>query len=154
MIQRIQTVYLLVIAILMIVLLFVPIAQVVVLGDGSYNFYTYGVVQIGDETTVSIVYYWALLTLSVCTIVLPLLTVFLYKKRFVQIRLCIVEIILLIGSLILMWYHIHQFGNKLNADVLYKFGFILPVMCIILTYMAIQGILKDIKLLKSYDRIR
>ena len=143
----------LVITIFMIVPLFVPIAQVVVPGDGSYNFYTYGVVQVGDET-VSIVYYWALLTLSVCTIALSLLTVFLYKKRFVQIRLCIVEIILLIGVLILMWYHIHQFGNKLNAEVLYKFGFILPVICIIFTYMAIRGILKDIKLLKSYDRIR
>lgn len=97
-------------------------------------------------------YYWALFILSLFTILLPLITIFLYKKRFLQVRLCIVEIVLLIGSGILMWYHIRQFGA--DATVLYKFSFILPVVCIIFTYMAIRGIVKDIKLLKSYDRIR
>ena len=128
MIQRIQTIYLLVVAIIMTIPLYVPIAQLLIPNDASYNFFTYGVV--------------------------PLVNVFLFKKRFLQLRLCIVEIILLIGAIILMWYHINQFADKMNAEILYKFSLILPVICIIFTYLAIRGILKDIKLLKSFDRIR
>ena len=99
-------------------------------------------------------HYWALLIMNIFTIGIPLVNVFLFKKRFLQLRLCIVEIILLIGAIILMWYHINQFANKMNAEILYKFSLILPVICIIFTYLAIRGILKDIKLLKSFDRIR
>ncbi|WP_294143196.1 DUF4293 domain-containing protein [uncultured Sanguibacteroides sp.] len=151
MIQRIQSIYLFVIGILMVLPLCVPIARIVVPNDTNYDFFAYGIVE--KSTEVSFVsYYWALLILSLFTILLPLITIFLYKKRFLQLRLCIVEIILLIGSAILMWYHIRQFGS--DATVLYKFSFILPVVCIIFTYMAIRGIVKDIKLLRSYDRIR
>ena len=106
------------------------------------------------ENSVLQAHYWALLIMNIFTIGIPLVNVFLFKKRFLQLRLCIVEIILLIGAIILMWYHINQFANKMNAEILYKFSLILPVICIIFTYLAIKGILKDIKLLKSFDRIR
>ena len=141
MIQRIQTIYLLVVAIIMTIPLYVPIAQLLIPNDASYNFFTYGVVLIGENSVLQ-AHYWALLIMN------------MFKKRFLQLRLCIVEIILLIGAIILMWYHINQFADKMNAEILYKFSLILPVICIIFTYMAIRGILKDIKLLKSFDRIR
>lgn len=153
MIQRIQTVYLLIVAIVMTIPLFVPIAQVLIPNDANYNFYTYGVVLIGDNTVLQ-AHYWALFVLNIFMIGLPLVTIFLFKKRFLQIRLCIMEIILLGGSVILMWYHIRQFQNTIDADIIYKFGFILPVVCIVVTYMAMRGIFKDIRLLKSLDRIR
>ena len=147
MIQRIQTIYLLVVAIIMTIPLYVPIAQLLIPSDASYNFFTYGVVLIGENSVLQ-AHYWALLIMNIFTIGIPLVNVFLFKKRFLQLRLCIVEIILL------MWYHINQFANKMNAEILYKFSLILPVICIIFTYLAIKGILKDIKLLKSFDRIR
>ena len=146
MIQRIQTIYLLVVAIIMTIPLYVPIAQLLIPNDASYNFFTYGVVLIGENSVLQ-AHYWALLIMNIFTIGIPLVNVFLFKKRFLQLRLCIVEIILLIGAIILMWYH-------MNAEILYKFSLILPVICIIFTYLAIKGILKDIKLLKSFDRIR
>ena len=151
MIQRIQTIYLLVVAIIMTIPLYVPIAQLLIPNDASYNFFTYGVVLIGENSVLQ-AHYWAFM--NIFTIGVPLVNVFLFKKRFLQLRLCIVEIILLIGAIILMWYHINQFADKMNAEILYKFSLILPVICIIFTYLAIRGILKDIKLLKSFDRIR
>ena len=147
MIQRIQTIYLLVVAIIMTIPLYVPIVQLLIPNDASYNFFTYGVVLIGENSVLQ-AHYWALLIMNIFTIGIPLVNVFL------QLRLCIVEIILLIGAIILMWYHINQFADKMNAEILYKFSLILPVICIIFTYLAIRGILKDIKLLKSFDRIR
>ena len=153
MIQRIQTIYLLVVAIIMTIPLYVPIAQLLIPNDASYNFFTYGVVLIGENSVLQ-AHYWALLIKNIFTIGVPLVNVFLFKKRFLQLRLCIVEIILLIGTMILMLYHIHQFANKMNAEILYKFSLILHVICIIFMYLAIRGIIKDIKLLKSLDRIR
>ena len=153
MIQRIQTIYLLVVAIIMTIPLYVPIAQLLIPNDASYNFFTYGVVLIGENSVLQ-AHYWALLIMNIFTIGDSLGERVPIQKRFLQLRLCIVEIILLIGAIILMWYHINQFANKMNAEILYKFSLILPVICIIFTYLAIKGILKDIKLLKSFDRIR
>ena len=143
MIQRIQTIYLLVVAIIMTIPLYIPIAQLFIPNDASYNFFTYGVVLIGENSVLQ-AHYWALLIMNIFTIGVPLVNIFLFKKRF----------LLLIGTMILMWYHIHQFANKMNAEILYKFSLILPVICIIFMYLAIRGIFKDIKLLKSLDRIR
>jgi len=153
MIQRIQTVYLFAVALIMTLPFYVPIAQLLIPNAASYNFYSYGVVTAGADTELQ-AYYWALLIMNIFTTGLPLVTIFLFKKRFLQIRLCITEIILLAGTLVLMWYHIRQFAGKMDADILYKFSFILPVICIIITYLAMRGIFKDIKLLKSLDRIR
>ena len=153
MIQRIQTVYLLIIALVMAIPLFVPIAQILIPSDASYNFFTYGVVLIGQQSVLQ-AHYWALFILNIFMIGLPIVTVFLYKKRFLQLRLCIAEIILLVGSMILMWYHINQFQSNINADIIYKISFILPLVSVVLAYLAMRGIFKDIKLLKSLDRIR
>ena len=53
-----------------------------------------------------------------------------------------------------MWYHINYFSKEMGIDVIFRYGFILPVICSILSYLATRGIIKDINLLKSYDRIR
>ena len=54
MIQRIQTIYLLVVAIIMTIPLYVPIAQLLIPNDASYNFFTYGVVLIGENRSASV----------------------------------------------------------------------------------------------------
>ena len=79
MIQRIQSVYLFVIGILMVLPLCVPIARVVVPNDTNYDFFAYGIVEKSAETSF-VSYYWALFILSLFTILLPLITIFLYKK--------------------------------------------------------------------------
>ena len=153
MIQRIQSVYLFIVAAVMALPSFIPIARIVTPEKSIFNFYTYGVEQTGTNEALT-VYFWPLLVLSILSIGVPLVTIFLYKKQFLQFRLCVVEIVLLLGNLFLMWYHIQQFEGHVQAEVSYKFSFILPVACVILVYLAIRGILKDINLLKSYDRIR
>lgn len=67
MIQRIQTIYLLVVAIIMTIPLYVPIAQLLIPNDASYNFFTYGVVLIGENSVLQ-AHYWALLIMNIFTI--------------------------------------------------------------------------------------
>lgn len=71
MIQRIQTIYLLVVAIIMTIPLYVPIAQLLIPNDASYNFFTYGVVLIGENSVLQ-AHYWALLIMNIFTIGIPL----------------------------------------------------------------------------------
>lgn len=69
-------------------------------------------------------------------------------------RLCVVNIILLTGMLILMWMQVRNMTTELHADRQWGFSLCFPLICIILNWLALRGIIRDISLLKSYDRIR
>lgn len=153
MIQRIQSIYLLVITILMILPLCLPIAQIIIPATGRFEFYTYGIIQTENEFPFK-TYYWLLLCINITTILIAFTTIFLYKRRPLQLRLCIIEIILCLLTFALAWFHLYRFSKDTNVEIIYRIGFILPVIAAILSYLALRGILKDINLIKSYDRIR
>jgi len=70
-------------------------------------------------------------------------------------RFCIINIILLAGLIGLYCYHL-LFYMKTVQGVDFKIGisFIIPVIAIILTYLAFRGIRKDEYLVRLADRIR
>ena len=93
MIQRIQTLYLLIVTALMAVTLFAPLAWFA--GDaGEFGLYAFALKTAEGEAVQPAVYMGALLALA-CA--LPLVTIFLFRRRMLQIRLCVVEIVLLLG---------------------------------------------------------
>lgn len=153
MLQRIQTIFLFLTAVVTGLMFLMPVAIITIPNDLSYDFYTTRVVQAGTPP-VFIAWNWMSMILNIFIPLLALVTIFVYKKRFLQIRLCIVNIILQLGMLILMWVQLHQRTGELNAEWFVKTTFILPVVGIILTWLAMRGIFKDISLLKSLDRIR
>ena len=66
-------------------------------GDaGEFGLYAFGLKTAGGEVVQSTVYMGVLLALA-CA--LPLVTIFLFRRRLLQIRLCVVEMVLLLGSL-------------------------------------------------------
>ncbi|MDE5639748.1 MAG: DUF4293 domain-containing protein [Odoribacter sp.] len=153
MIQRIQTVYLLLTVIFTALLFFMPVAQLTVSNEFTYQFYTTQVIQAG-EPKVFIAYNWISMILNILILLLSIGIIFLYKKRFLQLRLCIVNIILLIGMLVLMWWQVRHMVNELHAIRQWGFSFCFPLIGIIFNWLALRGIIRDIALLKSYDRIR
>lgn len=153
MIQRIQTVYLLLTVIFTALLFFMPVARLTVPNEFTYQFYTTQVVQ-AREPEVFIAYNWMSMILNILITTLSIGIIFLYKKRFLQLRLCVVNIILLIGMLVLMWWQVRHMANELHAIRQWGFSFCFPFIGIILNWLALRGIIRDIALLKSYDRIR
>ena len=100
MIQRIQTLHLLIVTALMAVTLFAPLAWFA--GDaGEFRLYAFSLQTSAGEAVQSTVYMGVVLALA-C--VLPFITIFLFKRRLLQIRLCVVEIVLLIGSAVMEAY--------------------------------------------------
>lgn len=153
MIQRIQSVYLLLSVIITALLFFMPVANLTVPQEFTYRFYTTKVVQAGSPD-IFIAYNWMSLVLNSVITSLSAVIIFLYKKRFLQLRLCIVNIILLLGLLLLMWLQVHNMTGELQADRQWGLSMGFPLISAIFNWLALRGIIKDIALMKSYDRIR
>lgn len=161
MIQRIQSLFLLCTAIVTGLMFFMPVASILAPDHHLYEFYTTKVMQTG-EATEFIAWNWMSLVLNVFVTALALLTIFVHKKKtktakptlLLQLRLCFVNVVLQLGLLILMWLQVRQIAQKTGAEWSAELSFIFPVIGIIFTWLALRGIIKDLALLKSYDRIR
>ena len=151
MIQRIQTVYLLVVAILMVVMMSVPVGSFYtdknicemtnlsyLLPDGAVNYTP-----------------WALFAILVVVAVMALVTIFLYRKRMLQIRLTIFNTIVLVGYYLVLAYFVVN-PDKAFDDYSFmpSWTVCLPLVSIILNWMAIRAIGKDEMLVKAYERLR
>lgn len=93
-----------------------------------------------------------LLTITTVAVgLLALVTIFLYKDRKLQMRLCFVTLLLSALNLVLFFLEVKKFvPNEGNYDLTASIAIIIPVIII----MAIRGISRDQKLVKSLDRLR
>lgn len=117
-----------------------------------FEVYTTHYLQAGNPP-VFIEYNWFSMILNIAVTGIAFLCIFLYRKRFLQLRLCLVNIILMVGLLILVAVQANNIA-KPDGEWQVMLGFSFPIIGIILSWLALRGILKDITLLKSYDRIR
>jgi len=82
-------------------------------------------------------------------------TIFLFKNRPLQLRLCLLGIVVSVGLLILEYKDAVDDKNSPNfTQGSWQPGIILPILIIIALFLAIRGIRKDQKLVKSLDRLR
>jgi peptidoglycan/LPS O-acetylase OafA/YrhL len=134
MIQRIQSLWLLLAAAAILLVLKFPIAA---LGEQTY--------QTNDKLYLYI--------LAVLLALLSFVTIFLFKKRSVQKQLIWIGILSSILFIILMYLPAKSFIEA-NAGAGFTIGAVLPVIYIIFLILAYSGIRKDEKLIKSIDRLR
>lgn len=89
---------------------------------------------------------------SIC-ILINLISIFLFKKRNVQKKLSLVNIILSLLAILIQVYFldIQSLNNWIH---IVGFQTILFVLNIIFQILAIKGINADVKVLKSMDRLR
>ena len=149
MIQRIQTVYLLLVAILMVVMMSFPVGNLIA-ADYTVTQFTNLALEAADGT----VDYapWAMFALLLIIGVIALATIFLYKKRILQIRLTLFNIILLIGYYAVLIIFVLML--KGNNSFVPSWTLCLPLISIVLDWLAIRAIGKDEMLVKAYERLR
>ncbi|TDQ75948.1 DUF4293 domain-containing protein [Sphingobacterium yanglingense] len=157
MIQRIQSIWLLLAAVVILGLFVFPYLNYTdLVGLGKKLLVTGSYAAVNNESVKQESY----LLQSIATVVLgfiPIVTIFLYKNRKRQLTLIFVEIVLI--CLFGVWLFVsatdtlslisQSFGAQ-NIGV----GFFLLPIAIIFLAMAIGGIRKDEKLIKSADRLR
>lgn len=162
MIQRIQTVYLIVVASLCMACFFCPVIGyyngTAVIGE--FNNWHFSVADSAKADLQSFAP-CAMGGLLVVVFLLTIMTIFLYHYRMRQLRLVIFSTILLVGYLILLALLTTKFYFELRPEDEFSLDnvgirpvAIFPVICIILNCLAIHGIRKDEKLVRSLDRLR
>lgn len=147
MIQRIQTIFLLVAELLVVSLYKLKFAELIVNGE-LYVFNIKGIFN--DQELVfnglPILIFILLIAL------LQMAIIFMYKKRIRQIRMLVFTIVLLIGLFGMFFYF--SYAGFTGAKVAFKIPVAFPIVAVILDYLAIRAIGKDEALVKSLERIR
>lgn len=147
MIQRIQTIFILVAGLLIAALFVLPFAHISV-DEVIHIFNAKGISS--DEILIfnglPIMIFIGIIT------VLHFVIIFLYKKRIRQIRFLSFTIILLLGLFGMFFYF--TYAGFTEPKVAFKVSVTFPILAIILDYLAIRAIGKDEALIRSMDRIR
>lgn len=152
MIQRIQSLYLLGSFILIGIMFFFPLAELKAVGQ-TYEFLYRGIPAIAEGAPAIFIAYPVAILLSVIALV-SLITIFLFKKRMIQIRLTIFNMVCMLGAMGLIYYSINSQASELNAIANYSIINAFPLVALILSYLALRGIGKDEAMIRSMDRIR
>lgn len=148
MIQRVQTLFLLGIALLSLALLFIPFEQVNV----AENKYMLSLMP-GCLKAMVKPFVYVPIALNAVIFGLSLYTIFKFNRRKKQMKfaqLLMVLSVLLMGSLFTMSF----LKVEDPAVVEYKFAAFIPAVNIVLAFLARMFIKKDEELVKSADRIR
>lgn len=152
MIQRIQSLFLLVVTILMAVVLLQPIG----IFKGDFNGSQYFLMEASNVNTLMMIEFplWILKTLVIAVLVVSVVALLLFKKRNLQVILSIIGIVLLAATYGTVLAYVNTINSQLSSVFHSSPIMSFPGISMALFLLAIIFIKKDDKLVKSTDRIR
>lgn len=155
MIQRVQSIWLLLATLSLICLFFLPLLNKNV-NETAYSIYTKGLQQQTkglsgnvQKTELTIIP----LALNIAAAVFCFSSIFFFKSRGLQKRVITVAILMTIAIAILCVIQSQQFPGGTDG-ISAGAGSFLPLLAIVFSMLAIGGIRKDEQLLRSADRLR
>ncbi len=154
MIQRIQSLWLFLAAAIMFSMFLSPLAEMIGPQGEYYRFDLTGIYEGVGETAIRIESAMPVWFLVIVTGALSLLTIFFYKRRILQIRICIFNLMLLIGFYALFFFYFFHLRSTLEVVMNFRITVVFPAIAVIMVFLATRGIRKDEMLVRSYDRIR
>lgn len=161
MLQRIQSVFLLVAFLAVILLFFFPMASIYqdISTSVYYKFYVYGInnTNQNEPSIFSFMTTIPLLLINCLAGVLSLAAIFLYKNRVTQmklVRLAILLEIVLVALIFFVYARIVEKNLQITPDYLDEAGIYFPLVTLVFLILANRSILKDEKLVRSVDRLR
>ena len=149
MIQRIQSVYLLVVTILMVICMCSPIGSII---TSANEISELGNLCITFPDGTKDYSPWALFVILLVVAALSFVTIFLFKKRMLQIRLTIFSSVVLIGYYMALVAYLFMLAEDTTFSA--SWTICLPFAALILNWLAIRGIGADEALVKAYARLR
>ncbi|MBU2651288.1 MAG: DUF4293 domain-containing protein [Bacteroidetes bacterium] len=156
MIQRIQTLFLAIALVAVVLAFFYPVASFWS-ENYSLRLSLAGIDKIHDQSGSVQVNTIPLIALNSIAGLLILISIFLYKKRILQLRMVrfaiFADIIMLV---LLFFFYIPQIEEHTtsSAEYLSEPGIYFPLVALVFLTLAIRYIVRDEKLVRSADRIR
>ncbi|WP_461449362.1 DUF4293 domain-containing protein [Mucilaginibacter sp.] len=155
MIQRVQSIYLFLAALAIFALFLFPLVHNVYVDNKPTTIMVTGTYQDVNGVQTHIDHFVALTAVTGVAAFIPLLIIFLYKNRKMQVTLCYSAMLLVIGYS----FWIAQAAKAVVGDITlqpsnYGIGMFLCPLAIVFLLLAIRGIHNDERLLKSANRLR
>ncbi len=143
MIQRKQTLYLIVVIALYAALFFMDMA----IADNRGK-------DFASEPVVMTLYSdKPLMILAGLVIAISLVSIFSFKRLALQLRMTVVNMVMALGFIIMEGYVIYQL-YQLEGNKLILVAAFFPIVALIAAYLAFKGVSRDIFRLRSYNRMR
>jgi len=142
MIQRIQSVYLFLAALVSAILFYIPLFELPV--------------ATADAAPRSFMISSNALLLILCSAIgiFSFIVIFIYKNRSFQLKACRLILIIIFIMIGLLFYTSDTISNGLDQKVVFKVGTYLPLLQVIFIFLAYRAIKKDDELVRSADRLR
>lgn len=156
MIQRKQTLYLLASGLLMLAMLFLTFAKVTT-QDMIYAFKATGLEDLSGEIVQPS---WVLFGLTAAITLISFISIFLYRKRILQMRLTIFNLLIKVGFYLLVFVVYRPSFIKSLVDTTQDWSMSItpwlafPIVAMIFDYLAYRGIAVDEKTIRFIDRLR
>lgn len=154
MIQRIQSLYWFLATILLGLFYFCDFAYVKSAVSSITLSTFYGIQSIPTESYSVSFNTWPLHVLVILATLITFITIFLFKRRTLQIRLSAVAMVLDLGLLGMAYFYYRTVAGEVtdglaSLSILY----LLPFIALILTFLGITGVKKDIAILSNLKRL-
>lgn len=165
MIQRIQTVLLLLVALCMALILAYPIwfeqspdaTKGIIVTALKMEVVDFGGTPLdgSDDIIVESTGTWYIAAMAILASIIAIFSIFQFKNRLNQMKLGALNALIMSATLGVCFYKVYQFENLINpAAGNFSLGFFLSAVAMILNILSNRFIRKDEKLVKSVDRIR
>ncbi|MCF6170319.1 MAG: DUF4293 domain-containing protein [Bacteroidales bacterium] len=157
MIQRIQSVYLLLAAIALAAMFFFPLAIFIGGDKDQLVLYIYQLLSKvpGSNPDVPSYFIYPNLVLAALSLFITFTSVFMFKNRMRQlkmVRLVIILILVLIATF--FFYYVVELEKASGIEAQYDIGAYLPLIAFAFLLLAYRGIMNDEKLIRSSERLR
>ncbi len=152
MIQRIQTVWLFLTSLVLLLLLLIPIVTQQANGT-DYWIVATGLYQKTNQVSSQMESFTPLLISTIATAILALANIFNYTNRSLQKKLILVNMVFIVA----LSFWIYAAAKKIPGGLEHassNLGAYFPVLAMIFLALALRGINNDEKLIKSADRLR
>jgi hypothetical protein len=152
MIQRIQTIYLLISLIAWGFLFFNPIVAFTSEAGGAWSLYANGIKEVaGGKMVLATV---PMMILFVLVEIIVLISILTYRRRSLQLRATLLNMILQLLSYGIIALYVFQGKNFLHAQPGLLFFSAMPLISCVCSFFAFRGIRRDMLVLRAVDRLR
>ena len=86
--------------------------------------------------------------------IISFVTIFLYKRRKLQIRLTIIGLLLMVAAIVAFGYMLWRQTDLMQATTQIRFWIILTICILLCQYLAMRNIIKDDILVRASNRLR
>lgn len=155
MLQRIQSIYLLLASLALFALFLFPLVHNVYVDSKPLTIMVTGVFQDINGQQTHTQFFVGLTIVTAVIGLIPLVVIFLYKNRKLQISLCYSTMLVIIGYSFWMAQMAKKIMGSIEIDTHnWGIGLLLSTISLLFVLLAIKAIQRDEKLVKSADRLR